>query len=412
MNYLVIHHNFPGQYQHVVSHLVAQAGNRVVFITQPNANRMIGVEVVHYRPARSVNPETHAYLHDLELGVIWGQAVYELCLGLRAGGFRPDIIIGHNGWGETLFVKTVWPDVPLLAYLEFFYRLEGADNGFDPELPVLVNDSPRLQIKNALNLLGAEVADWGQTPTSWQASLYPPQIRAKISVIHEGVNTDVARPDPEAWLDINKVRRRLTRQDEVITYVTRNLEPYRGFHVFMRALPEILRRRPRAHVLILGGDEVSYGPAAPPGTTYKELMLAETADGLDMRRVHFLGKVPHTTFVNLLQISSVHIYLTYPFVLSWSLMEAMASGCLVIGSATAPVQEVIRNGENGLLVNFFDRQGLCACVDAVLDHPDRMQHLRDAARQSIINAYDLKTICLPRYLDLIASIIAASSAVK
>lgn len=406
MNYLFIHHNFPGQYQHVAAHLAAVPGNRVVFITQDNANRIQGVETVVYRPEAAVNPATHGWIQETEQAVIWGQAVFAHCLRLQAEGFRPDIIIGHNGWGETLFVKNVWPDVPLLAYFEFFYRAQGADTGFDPALPSTVADASRLQVKNTVNLLGAEAADWGQTPTEWQASLYPEHVRAKISVIHEGIDTDEVRPDPQAWLHIDKAGGRLGRGDEIITYVSRNLEPYRGFHILMQAIPEILRRRPRAHVLIVGGDEVSYGPAPPPGTTFKQMMIQANAGRMDPGRVHFLGKVPYRTFLNILQVSSVHVYLTYPFVLSWSLMEAMAAGCLVVGSATPPVQEVIRDGENGLLVDFFDVAGLCSRIDAVLDHPGRMQTLRDAARRTIIEGYDLKRVCLPRHLELIARLIA------
>ena len=408
MNYLFVHHNFPGQYQHVAQHLAAQPGNRVVFITQPNQNRLAGVETVTYEPFRGLTPGIHHYLADLEQGVLWGQAVLAACLRLKAQGFRPDIMIGHNGWGETLFLKSAWPDVPLLAYFEFFYRAEGADTGFDPELPATADDPPRLQVKNAVGLIGAEAADWGQTPTRWQQSLHPPHIRAKLSVIHEGVDSRIARPDPAAWLRIDRLERPLTRDDEVITYVARNLEPYRGFHRLMRALPEILRRRPRAQVLIVGGDEVSYGPPAPAGTTFRRMLMEEVGAGLDPRRVHFLGKVPHRTFLNILQISSVHLYLTYPFVLSWSCLEAMAAGCLVVGSDTAPVREVIRDGENGLLVDFFDARALCGRIDAVLDHPDRMAGLRAAARRTVLQSYDLHTVALPAYLELIDAVAAGA----
>lgn len=406
VNYLFIHHNFPGQYQHVATHLAGVSGNRVVFITQDNANRIAGVETVVYRPGARANASTHGWVQEIEQGVIWGQAVFEQCMRLRSDGFRPDIIVGHNGWGETLFVKNVWPDVPLLAYFEFFYRPRGADTGFDPVIPSAATDASRLQVKNAVNLLGMEAADWGQTPTEWQASLYPQHVRSKLSVIHEGIDTGEVRPDPDAWLHLDKAGRRLTAQDEVVTYVSRNLEPYRGFHILMQAIPEILRRRPQAQFLIVGGDEVSYGPAPPPGTTFKQMMIQVNADRLDPRRVHFLGKVPYQTFLNILQVSSVHIYLTYPFVLSWSLMEAMAAGCLVVGSATRPVQEVVQDGENGLLIDFFDVAGLCDRIDAVLDHPDRMNGLRQAARRTIIEHYDLKSVCLPKHLELIERLIS------
>jgi glycosyltransferase involved in cell wall biosynthesis len=324
---------------------------------------------------------------------------------LKAQGFSPDIVIGHSGWGETLFVKDVWPDVPLLAYFEFYYRADGADVGFDPRtMPAGIDDPPRLRVKNSINLLAFQSADWGLTATRWQASLYPPQMRRKISVIHEGIDTDKACPG-KAALKVAGCDQPLTRDGEVITFVTRNLEPYRGFHVFMRALPQILRRRPKARVLIVGGDQVSYGPALPNGATFRQMMLNEVGGGLDVNRVHFLGTVAYDTFIDILRISSVHIYLTYPFVLSWSVLEAMSCGCLVIASAVPSVKEVIRHRHNGLLVDFFDQADLCTQIDAVLDHPDRLQNFRDGARKTILDRFDLRTVTLPRQLALIEAVI-------
>lgn len=405
MNYLFVHQSFPGQYQHVARHLAAQPGNRVVFVSQDGPNRMDGVERIVYRPHRAVNPAVHHYVHEMEQAVIWGQAVHEVCRGLKADGFRPDAMIGHNGWGETLFLKDVWPDVPLLAYFEFFYRAEGVDVGFDPSIPVGPNDRPRVRVKNAVNTLGFEAADWGHTPTRWQWSLYPDYMRDRISVIHEGVDTVAVSPDPTAWLRLG-ASLTLTARDEVITYVARNLEPYRGFHVFMRALPRILRRRPRAHVVIVGGDEVSYGQWAPGGRTFRDLLLEEVGDALDRERVHFLGQVPYATFLTVLRLSAVHVYLTFPFVLSWSFLEAMAAGCLVVGSATAPVEEILEDGRNGLLVDFFDGEGIARRIDEVLDHPDRMRSLRAEARRRVVEGYDLRTVTLPRHLALIDDLIA------
>ncbi|WP_448208331.1 glycosyltransferase family 4 protein [Azospirillum sp. sgz302134] len=405
MNYLFVHQNFPGQYQHIVQHLAAQPGNRVVFISHENALQFPGVERVVYQPFRTAQRTTHHYIQELEQAVIYGQSVYEACRTLKAQGFRPDIMIGHNGWGETLYMKDVWPDVPLLAYFEFFYHLAGADIGFDPTLPVTPNDGPRVRTKNVINTLGFDAADWGQTPTGWQWSLYPDYMRSRISVIHEGVDTTIVRPEPDAWLRLPSGLT-LTRQDEVVTYVARNLEPYRGFHVFMRALPAILKRRPKAQVLIVGGDEVSYGQVSPDGRSFREVMLDEVGQDIDRERVHFLGKVPYPTFLTILRISSAHIYLTYPFVLSWSFLEAMATGCLVIGSSTIPVEEVLRDRQNGLLVDFFDGEALVDRIDEVFQHPDRMQTLRDRARRTVVENYDLHTVTLPRHLALIDDLIA------
>lgn len=406
MNFLFIHQNFPGQFLHLVRHLARQENHRVVFVTQHDLSRIENVEMVVYRPYRDTNPQTHRYLHDLEKGVIAGQCVYEIALGLDRRGFRPDIVIGHCGWGETLYLKDVWPDVPVLGYFEFYYRMSGGDVGFDRTERLTVDDPPRIRTKNAINHLSFEGVDRGIAPTRWQWSLYPSRMRDRISIIHEGVDTDLLKPAPDAWLELSGGHR-LTRQDEVITYVARNLEPYRGFHMFMRALPDILRARPRAQVLIVGGDSVSYGPRLTNGT-FREVMLAELGDRLDLSRVHFLGALPYAQYINVLQISSAHVYLTYPFVLSWSFLEAMAAGCAMVGSATPPVEEVMTDGDTGLLVDFFDIQGIADRVIAILDHPDRMQAMRERARKKIVEDYDVTRVTLPRQLELIETMVASS----
>jgi glycosyltransferase involved in cell wall biosynthesis len=230
-------------------------------------------------------------------------------------------------------------------------------------------------------------------------------MQARITTIHEGVDTDLVAPNPRAWLSLARRPLVLTPQDEVITYVARNLEPYRGFHILMRSLPAMLRRRPNAHILIVGGDGVSYGDLPPDGSSFRQMMLAEIGDQIDMERVHFLGQVTYEAFLNVLQVSSAHIYLTYPFVLSWSLVEAMSAGCLVIGSATPPVQEVLRHGENGLEFDFFSTESLCDRIDEVFEHPDRMADIRIAARMTAIRDFDLRTSALPRWLDLLGGLI-------
>jgi glycosyltransferase involved in cell wall biosynthesis len=314
----------------------------------------------------------------------------------------PDVIVGHSGWGETLHVKDVFPDVPLLSYFEFFYHPQGADVGFDGEFaPRCEEDGARLRVRNAIGRMSFADSDWGHTASEWQRSLFPADMQARISSLHEGINTELVRPEPTSWLRLEREGLILRREDEVITYIARNLEPYRGFHIFMRALPEILRRRPRARALIVGGDSVSYGAPPAQGRCYRELFLEEVGARLDLSRVHFLGQVPYTTYLNVLQVSAVHIYLTYPFVTSWSLLETMAAGCLVIGSATPPVLEWLRHGENGLAVDFFSVAGICDRVDQVLDHSDRMQSLRTAARATAVDRLDLRTQILPRWSALL-----------
>ena len=399
MKYLFVHQNFPGQFVHAARHL-AQIGQEVSFITQPRAAEIPGVRKFEYRPALC-GPDAHPYLRELESGVENGLAVARLCEWLKRDGFTPDIVIGHNGWGEILYVKDVWPHTPLLGYFEFFYRARGADVDFDPEFPPEPDAAEQLRTRNAINLLGLDAVDWGQTPTKWQWNQYPKHHRNRISIVHEGVDTSQVRPDPTAslWLSGGL---RLSRRHKVVTYVARDLEPYRGFHRFMRALPKVLQRRPDAQVLIVGDNGVSYGRRSERASSYRAQLFAELQGKLDLSRVHFLGRLPYQQYLTVLRISTVYVYLTYPFVLSWSLLEAMATGCFVIGSRTPPVEEVIRDGENGQLVEFFDEEGLADRITDALDRDN--EALRSTARETVLKRYDLDTVCLPAYLGLLRTI--------
>jgi len=399
---IFIHQNFPAQYVHIVRRLAGDPGNQIFFITQESLIELPGVHKLVYRPELQPASSCHAYTATFDAAVRTGVAVADVCRKLRDSGVVPDVVVGHCGWGETLFVKNVFPETPLLSYFEFFYHPRGADVGFDPEFaPCGPSDSDRLQVRNVVNRLSFAASDWGHTATAWQRSLFPSEMQARISALHEGIDTEQIAPDSTAWIKLAREDIVLRHEDEVITYVSRNLEPYRGFHIFMRALPEILRRRPRAHALILGGDGLSYSDPPRFGGTYREMLLAEAGSALDVNRVHFLGQVPNGAYLNVLQVSSVHIHLTYPFVLSWSFLEAMAAGCLVLGSATPPVLEVLRDRKNGLAADFFSPEQICDRVDEVLDHPDRMQALRDSARNTVVRNFDLKTVILPRWEQLV-----------
>jgi glycosyltransferase involved in cell wall biosynthesis len=404
VNFLFIHQNFPGQFVHAVRFL-AQAGHHVTFITQPRGAQIAGVRKLEYQPDL---PQSygHEYLRELQSAVANGVAVARLCEWLKRDGFVPDVVIGHNGWGEILYVKDIWPQTPMLGYFEFFYRVSGSDVDFDPEFPPEPDAAARLRTRNAINLMGLDAVDWGHSPTQWQRSQYPQRYRDRITVVHEGVDTTLVKPEPSArlWLSGGRC---LSRADEILTYSARDLEPYRGFHVFMRALPKILEQRPGAQALIVGGDNVSYG-RRPEGTAgWRAQLLAELDGRLDLRRVHFLGQLPYHQYLTVLQISRVHVYLTYPFVLSWSLVEALAAGCLVVSSRTPPVEEVIRDSDNGQLVDFFDVDGLAErVVEALAGDNDSVDNgIREAARQTAVRDYDVNTVCLPAYLDLLRSLL-------
>jgi glycosyltransferase involved in cell wall biosynthesis len=322
-------------------------------------------------------------------------------LRLREAGFVPDVIVAHPGWGESLFLKHVWPEAKLGIYCEFFYRSEGADVGFDPEFPAHdAGEVCRLQLKNLNNFLHFEVADAGISPTEWQASTFPEPFRSQITVVHDGIDTEALGPNPAVQLTLND-KITLTRDDEIITFVNRNLEPYRGYHIFMRALPELLRARPKARILIVGGDGVSYGAPPKDGQKWKDIFTQEVRKKIsneDWARVHFLGNISYKHFIPLLQLSRVHVYWTYPFVLSWSLLEAMSIGCAIVASDTQPLHEAIRHEETGRLVDFFDPQGLVREVCDLLEDAPARQRLGAAARAFAQRTYDLKSICLPQQL--------------
>lgn len=409
MKVLFVHQNFPGQFKNLAIALANQRDTTVVAMTMQDTPTGFwnGVRIVNYRPNRGSSDGIHEWAADFESKIIRGEACLKAALVLKANGFAPDIIISHPGWGESLFLKDVWPNAKLGIYCEYYYNPNGADVGFDPEFPVdYIDSSCKLRLKNLNMDLHLRIADAGISPTKWQADSFPRETRERISVIHDGIDTDTVAPSTAASLTLNG-RLTLTKSDEIITFVNRNLEPYRGYHVFMRALPEILRRRPKARILIVGGDGVSYGAKPANGRKWRDIFAEEVLPkmpGEDLARIHFLGMVPYKYFIPLLQISTVHVYLTYPFILSWSLLEAMSAGCAIVASSTQPLQEVIQHGETGRLVQFFDIPMLANEVCQLLDDPESRQYLSQNARAFAQSNYDLKTVCLPRQLEWVSAL--------
>jgi glycosyltransferase involved in cell wall biosynthesis len=407
MNILFVHQNFPGQFKHLAPALVARGHKVLAMAMRRDAPRSWqGIPIVPVHSPRGSSPGIHPWLADIETKVIRGEAVFRAALAMKAKGVNPDVIIAHPGWGESLFLKEVWPRARLGLYCEFFYRTQGADTGFDPEFsPEDPGEACRLALKNANNLLHFQVMDAGISPTRWQADGFPESVRARITVAHDGIDTDAVKPDANAVFTQEGLT--LTRQDEVITFVNRNLEPYRGCHVFLRALPALLKERPNARVLIVGGTDTSYGARPPAGKTWKDVFLDEVKDSIDAdgwARVHFVGKLPYETFIRALQVSRVHVYLTYPFVLSWSLLESMACGCAIVASDTAPVREVLTHGETALLVDFFDVDALVRKTCDLIQNSAERLRLGAGARAAARSAYDLQTVCLPQQLAWVAEI--------
>jgi glycosyltransferase involved in cell wall biosynthesis len=397
---LLIHQNFPGQYRHLAPALAAR-GDQLLAIGAAQAPGLDGVPLRRY-PLPKTTPSCHPWAADFQTKCVRAQAVARLASQCRDEGFQPDLVIGHPGWGELLAIKDVFPSTPVLHQLEWVYTLTGGDTNFDPEFPLTGKEAEsQLRLRRAPQLLAFHDLDHAWAPTQWQAACAPREFRDRVSVIHEGIDTQTITPNLAAEVRLQRAGLTLRPGDEVLTFVARNLEPYRGFHVFMRLLPELQRRRPNLQVVVVGADGVSYGRPPKGGGTWRQVLLKEVGGALAMERLHFVGRVPLSVLHNLFQVCRAHAYFTYPFVLSWSLLEAMACGALVVGSATPPLREVIEDGVNGHLVDFFDQSAWLDTLEKVLAEPERQHPLRHRARQTIVEGYDLGSHCLPQQLALV-----------
>jgi glycosyltransferase involved in cell wall biosynthesis len=396
MKILFLHPNFPAQFRHLATVLGQDRQNKVVYATNRREGNISGVDKVIYEKSRTARPETHHYVRPLENAVLEAQGVYRVAQKLKDQGFYPDVVYGHSGWGPTLFMKDIFPKATLICYFEWFYKAYGSDASFDPSDPINADDEARIRIKNAPILLDLATCDRGLSPTAWQRSQFPPEFHPKIKVHHDGIDTNYFQPLPNAKLSIPRLNLNLTEVEEVITYVARGMEPYRGFPQLIETISILQKKRPQCHFVIVGKNRVAYGKSLPDGKTYKEAMLEKFP--LDMERVHFTDLLPYDEYLHVLQASSVHLYLTRPFVLSWSMLEALSTGCLIVASNTEPVTEVIEDNVNGLLVDFFDPQQISDRIIEALDNLELMAAIRVQARETILKGYDLAKL-LPQHLQ-------------
>ena len=400
MNVLFVHNNFPAQFRHIASTLAREGGFRMAAIGEEGSADVDGVDVRRYKRMEGATAGTHAFARRFDHECRRAERVMFKALQLKSEGFEPDLIVAHCGWGETLPLRALFTRARMATYCEFYYRAEGQDVGFDEEMGRFGVDGHVMIVgKNASTLLSLVDADLGISPTPWQKSTFPGEFQSKIHVAHEGVDTTWIAPDGAAKYQVPGGPR-LDRDDEVITYFTRGYEPTRGFHVFMRALPELQRLRPNAHAVMVGTEDVYYGNRAPDGLTWKEFCLREALPGLDVSRLHFINWLPHADLRSLMQISTVHVYLTYPFVLSWSCVEAMSAGCVVVGSDTGPVRDVIVHDDNGVLTSFHDPAALAAVIAELADDAPRRARLSARARETAVARFDVED-CVKRTLDLL-----------
>lgn len=401
MNILFLHPNFPAQYVYLANFFGQSPQNRVVFITkEENGNRLHGVQTVLYQPARKITEGIHRYVAPMEEAVLDGQAVCRAIVSLKQQGFEPDVIIGHTGWGSTLFIKDLYPDTPLIGYFEWFYRSQGSDVGYWKDECVEMNDKLRIRSMNAHHLLNLEACDARYCPTYWQRSQFPKEYQKEMHVFHEGIDTRFCSPLRGAKLVLSRIGLNLAEASEIITYVSRGMEPYRGFPQFMDAIRILLAKRPDCHVVIVGNDGTFYGPPPAPGKTYKALEIEK--GGFDSKRVHFTGHLNRMEYLQVLQASTVHVYLTRPFVLSWSMLEAMSAGVCLVASDTPPVKEVVEDNINGLLVNFRLPEHIAFRIEEALEDAALQARLGIQARKTIVERYALEK-CLREQVNFVYS---------
>ncbi|WP_147111988.1 glycosyltransferase family 4 protein [Tateyamaria sp. syn59] len=413
MKLLFVHQNMPGQYRELIQWLAAQGSHEIVFLTQrKNAPAFAGVKTVKYKTHHTANEDAYGLSRTWENAAGNGFGAVMALREIVNGGFTPDIVIGHVGWGEMSFFREVLPDTPMIGFFEYYYSVHGGPVGFDPESPVSEHAPFIMHGHNVVPQVNINVVDVAHSPTYWQRDRFPKQFHDKIYVCHDGIRTDKLKPNKKAQVTLGRIGRPLTRKDEIVTFMSRNLETTRGFHQFMRAVPHIQTARPNARILVIGGNDVSYGGKNKHPGGLRGQMEAEVGHLIDWDRLHFLGQVPFESYQSIVQISACHLYLSMPFVLSWSLLESMSMEATIVASDVAPVREAITHGETGLLVDFFNPEAIAAQVADVLARPQDFAHLGPAARQHVVDTYDFETVCLPEHITQINALVPADKQIS
>jgi glycosyltransferase involved in cell wall biosynthesis len=384
---LFVHNYFPGQFRDLANLLVAKGVRCVAFAQQHAHEQVPGVGMIKYAVPRGSTFGLFPLAVRAEADFIRGSMTLKAARRAKEQGFDPEVIVGHTGWGETVLLKEVWPDARQVLYPEFFYSGHGLDIGFDTEFKPLTEEGVLLgTAKNAVAALSLTRADAIVCPTRFQASTLPAVFQPLIRVIHEGVDLETIRPAPPEPFELDDGRV-IQPGTPVITHVNNNMEPLRGLHIFARSLPRLLAEVPDAQAIVIGrpGNH-GYSGSAPEGQTWKDVCFEGVE--VDPARVHFLGRVPHERMLAALRLSTAHVYYSYPFVLSWSLAEAMALGCYVVASDTRPLHDAIEDGVNGRLLPFFDPAALSEALIAACRDPQAQAPLRAAARRTAERLFD------------------------
>ena len=411
MHVLFVHRNFPAQFGHIAARLIAERGHRCTFLSETPSGVVEGIRKVQYAVKGGATAATNYHARSFENAISHSEAVYEAARRLKLEGSTPDLIVGHSGFGSTLFLRELFPDVPLINYFEYFYRTRNSDLDFRTDFPVSELDRLRARARNATILLDLDACDAGVSPTSFQQELLPAEYRQKVRVIHDGVPTDVWRP--LRWLAPERSRRlgqmELDPGTRVVTYVSRGLESMRGFDVFIKMAKRICELRSDVVFAVVGADRVAYGGDQKRigRSSFKDWVLER--EDVDLRRFHFLGRIPPLELAMLFSVSDLHVYLTVPFVLSWSMLDAMACGCTLLASDTAPVREVVRHGENGYLCDFFDSEALAEQALAVLDDPQAHRSVAERAVETIHSRYSTDVL-FPKMADFYEQVAAGLGA--
>ena len=411
MNIFILHPSFPAQYLNIAPYLARNPDNQVFFLSKENSikTNLRGVTLALYKKPDDKAEEwakTCGPLRPAAEAVLEGQAVIRALEWMaNEKQIKPDVIIAHTGWGSTLYCKDVYPDVPIMGYFEWYYRALNSDSFWWPDEVPQMQNKVSIRTRNAHHLLNLELCDVGVTPTQWQFAQMPEIFKPKIKIIHEGIDTDFCSPDPEGrknpGLDLDDIDLHLPEGTEIITYVARGFEMYRGFPYFMDALRLVLERRPNTHAILVGKDRICYG-AQLKDTSYQK--LEEEKGGYDTNRVHFVGLRNRGDYRKILRASNCHVYLTRPFVLSWSFLEAMSFGCPIVGSKTPPVQEVMENGVNGLFAEFRSPYHIARRMEEILDDRALAEKLGKKARETILDRFELNK-CMRAQEDLMYSLV-------